>query len=79
MRNKSSHVSFLCEFDFSKLFSLGHFVLVLYSHNTTTPVLSELVVLVELASEVLAEQFQVLEVFLLNFSEGNACSCLLVY
>ena len=79
MRNKSSHVSFLCKFDFSKLFSLCHFVLVLYSHNTTTPVFSEGVVLVELASEVLAKQFQVLEVFLLNFGKGNACGCLLVY
>ena len=50
---KKSHVGFLGELDFSEFFSLGHFVLVLDSHNTASPGSSELVVLVVLSSEVL--------------------------
>lgn len=50
---RSSHVSLLLELDFSELFSLSHHVLVLDAHNTTTPVSSESLVVVELSSEVL--------------------------
>lgn len=73
-----SHVSFLLEFDFSELLSLGHHVLVLDSHNTTTPGSSQLVVLVELSSEVLGKSLEVLVVFLSDFSHGNAGSSLLM-
>lgn len=71
---KCSHVSFLGELDFSCLFSLGHHVLVLNSHKTTTPGLSDLGVLVELSGEVLLEGIEVLEVFLSNLGEGDAGS-----
>lgn len=74
----NSHVSFLGEFDFSELFSVCHHVLVLNTHDTASPGSSEGFVLVELLSEVLGKDFEVLEIFLLHFSEGNACSSLLV-
>lgn len=73
-----SHVGLLGEFDFSLLFSLGHHVLVLNTHNTTTPVSSEGLVVVELSSEVLGEDFQILVVFLSDFSEGDAGSGLVM-
>ena len=71
---KCSHVSFLGELDFSCLFSLGHHVLVLNSHKTTTPGLSDVGVLVELSSEVLLEGIEILEIFLSNLGEGDAGS-----
>jgi len=73
-----SHVSLLLEFDFSLLCSLGHHVLVLNTHNTTTPVSSELFIVVELSSEVLGQHFQVLEVFLSNVGQSDAGGSLLV-
>lgn len=75
---KNSHVSLLLEFDFSELFSVCHHVLVLNTHNTTTPGSSELFVVVELSLEVLGEEFQILVVFLSNVSQSNASSGLLV-
>ena len=51
----SSHVGLLCEFNFSNLFALGNHVLVLDTHNTSTPVFSEFFVVVELLEEVLAQ------------------------
>jgi hypothetical protein len=54
LRGKNnSHVCFLSELDFSELFSLGHHVLVLDAHNTTSPDSSKGFVIVELNSEVL--------------------------
>ena len=62
MIKRRSHVGFLGELDLSSLFSLGHHVLVLNSHNTTTP--GDLMgsVLVELGHEVLLEGIEILEV-----------------
>lgn len=56
----------------------GDLVLVLDSHNVTSPVLSELVVLVELSLEGLAEVLEISKVFSVDCSEGNAGSGLLV-
>jgi len=51
-------------------------VLVLDSHNTTTPGLAELFVVVVLDLEGLAESLEVLEVFLVDLGEAEAGSCL---
>ena len=67
----SSHVGLLSELDFSKLSSLSHHVLVLNTHNTTTPVSSEGLVLVELSAEVLGQDLKVLVVLLADLSEGD--------
>ena len=74
MIKRRSHVGFLGELDLSSLFSLGHHVLVLNSHNTTTP--GDLMgsVLVELGHEVLLEGIEILEVLLSNLGEGDAGS-----
>jgi len=71
---RRSHVGFLGELDLSSLLSLGHHVLVLNSHKTTTP--GDLVgsVLVELGHEVLLEGIEILEVLLSNLGEGDAGS-----
>jgi len=53
-------------------------VLVLDSHNTTTPGSAEVNVLIELTHENFGESFEVLEVFLVNFSQSKASSGLLV-
>jgi len=47
-------------------------VLVLDTHNTTTPVSAELFVVVELFTEVVLEGLNILHVFLVNFGESNA-------
>ena len=57
---------------------MGHHMLVLDAHNTATPVSSEGLVLVELSTEVLGKNFEVLEVLLADFSESDAGSGLLV-
>ena len=67
----SSHVGLLSKLDFSKLSSLSHHVLVLYTHNTTTPVSSEGLVLVELSAEVLGQDLEVLVVLLADLGEGD--------
>lgn len=46
-------------------------MLVLDAHNTTTPVSAELVVVVELFTEVGRKSLQVLEVFSVDFSESD--------
>ena len=71
---RCSHVGFLGELDLSSLLSLGHHVLVLNTHNTSTP--GDLVgsVLVELSGEVLLEGVEVLEVLLSNLGKSNAGS-----
>ena len=74
MIKRRSHVGFFGELDLSSLLSLGHHVLVLNSHKTTTP--GDLVgsVLVELGHEVLLEGIEILEVLLSNLGEGDAGS-----
>jgi hypothetical protein len=67
-----SHVGFLGELDVDLALSLLHDVLVLDSHDTTTPGLAELVVVVELGLEVLAELFDIGEVFGVHSGESDA-------
>jgi len=69
-----SHVGFLGKLDFSKLFSLGHHVLILDTHNTTTLESSEVDVIVELGQEVLLESIEISKVFLSDIGEGDAGS-----
>ena len=69
-----SHVGFLGKLDFSKLFSLGHHVLILDTHNTTTLESSEVDVIVELGHEVLLESIEISKVFLSDIGEGDAGS-----
>ena len=74
----NSHVSLLGELDLSEFFSVSHHVLVLDAHNTTTPVSSERLVLIELSAEVLGQEFEVLEVLFTDLSESNTgCSLLM--
>jgi len=75
---RNSHVSLLSKLDFSLLSSLGHHVLVLNTHNTTAPVSSESFVLVELSTEILSQELEVLEVLLSDLSQSNAGCGLLV-
>ena len=53
-------------------------MLVLDAHNTTTPVSAELVVVVELFTEVGSKSLQVLEVLSVDFSESDGGSSLQV-
>ena len=53
-------------------------MLVLDAHNTTTPVSAELVVVVELFTEVASKSLQVLEVLSVDFSESDSGSSLQV-
>merc|ERR1719331_2429457 len=68
----SSHVGFLGEFDFSEFLSLGHHVLVLDTHDTTTLLSLEIGVIVELRHEGLLESIEIGEVLLLDIGEGDA-------
>jgi len=70
----SEHVGFLGELDLSELFSLGHHVLILNTHNTTTLESSDVDVIVELGHEVLLEGVEISEIFLSNFGKGDAGS-----
>jgi hypothetical protein len=74
--SKISHVSFLGELDFSLLLSLGHHVLILNSHKTTSPLFLVVGVLVELGEEVLLQGIEVLEIFLSDLGEGDASGSL---
>jgi len=69
-----SHVGLLGELDFSKLLALSDHVLVLDAHDTTTPVLTLLIVVVVLLAEVNGELLKILVVLLVDFGEGNAGS-----
>lgn len=73
-----SHVSLLGEFDFVELCSLGHHVLVLNTHNISSPGSSLVFVFVEFSAEVLGKEFKILVVFLFHFSNGDAGSGLAV-
>ena len=68
----SSHVGFLGEFDLSEFLSLGHHVLVLNSHNTTTLLSLEVGVIVELRHEGLLESIEIGKILLLDVGEGDA-------
>lgn len=57
---------------------MGHHVLVLDAHNTTTPVSSKSLVLVELSTEVLGKNLEVLEVLLADLSKSDAGGILLM-
>ena len=68
----SSHVGFLGEFDFSEFLSLGHHMLILNTHNTTTLLSLKVGVIVELGHEGLLESIEVGKILLFDISEGNA-------
>jgi len=74
MRMGSEHVGFLGELDLSEFLSLGHHVLILNSHNTTTPGSSEGDVVVEASGEGALEVGEVSKVFLSDIGEGDAGS-----
>ena len=67
----SSHVGLLGELDVSELLAGSHHVDVLDSHDTTTPLLAELNVVVELSLADLGEVLKIDEVFTADFSESN--------
>jgi len=67
----SSHVGFLCNFDFSQFLSLVHHMLVLNSHNTTSPGSSECEVVVIVGVEVVLEVIEIGEIFLSNVSKSD--------
>jgi hypothetical protein len=74
MQKEDSHVGFLGKFDFSKLFSLGHHVLILNTHNTTTLKSLKVDVIVELGLEVLLEVVEIGKILVSNFGKGDAGS-----
>lgn len=69
-----SHVSLLGELDFSNALASSDHVLVLDTHDTTTPVATLLLVVVELFAEGDRELLEILEVLFVNLSKGNAGS-----
>ena len=66
-----SHVGLLGELDLTDALTAGNHVLVLDSHNASTPGAAELLVLVELLVEVLGQSLEILEVFLVDFGQGD--------
>jgi len=68
----SSHVGLLGEFDLSEFLSLGHHVLILDTHDTTSTLSIEVGVVVELRHECLLESIEVGKVLLLDIGEGDA-------
>ena len=78
MSKTYSHVGLLGELDGDELLLSGNFVLVLDTHDVTTPMFAEVRVLVEVSSEGLAEVLQVSEVLGVDSGEGDAGSILLV-
>lgn len=75
---RDSHVGLLGELYVDELLSLFHLVDVLDAHNTTTPVLAEVVVLVEVGLEHLAEVLEVRHVLRADSGQSDAGSGLLV-
>ena len=73
-----SHVGLLSKFDVEQLLSLLHLVDVLDAHDTTTPVLAEVVVLVEVGLEHLAQVLKVSHVLGADGLESHAGRGLLV-
>ena len=72
----TSHVGLLGELDFSDSFACFHHVGVLDAHNTATPLLEGLGVIVELLSEVDLQGLEILEVLLAALSKGDASGSL---
>jgi len=73
-----SHDGLLLELNLSNLLTGGHHVLVLDTHDTSSPFASEFLVLIECHGEGLSELLEVSEVFLVDGGEGDAGSGLLV-
>jgi len=73
-----SHDGLLLELNLSNLLTGGHHVLVLDTHDTSSPFASEFLVLIECHGEGLSELLEVGEVFLVDGGEGDAGSGLLV-
>ena len=72
----SLHVSFLGELDIEKLLSGSHHVLVLDSHDTTSPGSLDSLVLDEVLQEVLGELLNLNQILRVDISESNAGSIL---
>lgn len=73
---RCSHVGLLGELNFLDALKGSNHVLVLDTHNTTAPVSAELIVVVELLTEVGRKSLKVLEVFLVDFGQSNSGSSL---
>ena len=73
-----SHVGLLGKFDFLDALEGSNHVLVLDTHNTTTPVSAELFVVVELFTEAGLEGLDILHVFLVYFGKSNGSGSLQV-
>lgn len=74
----SSDHSLLCELNLHKLLASGHHVLVLDTHDTTTPVSGQFSVVVKLSLEKGAELLEIDEVFTADLGESDASGCLKV-
>lgn len=74
MNGTRSDVGFLGCLDFSEFLPGGHHMLVLNSHDTTSPCSSELIVLVEVLHEAILEVIEVGKIFLSDVSQSNAGS-----
>ena len=70
----SLHVGLLGELDVELSLLGSHHVLVLDSHDTTTPDSSKSLVVIELSLELLGESVEVGKVFLSDVGDGNAGS-----
>ena len=68
----SVEVSLLLVLDVDESLTSGHHVLVLDSHDTTTPLSGEVGVIIELGLELLAELLKIDEVFTTDFGESEA-------
>jgi len=75
-RLAGSDKGLLGELDLDESLASGHHVLVLDSHDTTTPLSDEVVVIVELGLELSAELLKIDEVFTTDIGEGNASGSL---
>lgn len=71
-----SHVGFLGQLDLADLLAAGNHMLVLDTHDTTTPGAAELLILVVAFHELLAQGLQVSNVLLVDISESNTSSIL---
>ena len=74
--SRSCHVGLLGELDVSELLSGSHHVLVLDSHNTTSPHSAELLVVVVLILELLAHGIEVGHILLTELGNSDASGSL---
>ena len=72
MKVGGSHVGLLGELDFSDFLSLGHHVLVLDSHDSVSPLSSQVEVVVVLGLEGRLEVTEISQIFLSNVGQSNA-------